>query len=1020
MLGKLKRSPAPASATESKEPLVKGWFRANEQLISGWAFLADDPSRKVDVDLLVDGRRVGRARADRFDPAVKAQMGGDGMCAFAFYLPSIDGGWTEGDAFAVEASTGAPLKTKLPKLSAPAFAGPPLTITSVSPSLIQGRVGAYPRFKENLLEIWSGDKRIVSDIPISWTDRSSGEFVAKPSAQALSQIISGNAEAALPGLKEAGLSVPLLAEPPRATLRRIQDELAVEVQGFSAEGCNITVRFAEPDRPPLQIAATVQGGVATCDWPSGFDFIHGQVSVAIEGADIPCVFRQPVELKDPDFATLGEEGSPWEIGEDTAAERGFYAFPNMLATELSVSGDLARLTTDRSEGGLRLSQLTATRGSAGETLSASILARASRNARIAVRLSDGQGLIAESKSSGQGRKQWVPIRLEAPLTRSIEGDVLVEIEARGTGVQEMEIALGDTAADRTDAPAPRGANLLVNDGLEEWPDGAGVLRHGVKGEICKGWRLFNRKCEAPVWTRAVMDPESGSIGLAIAAPEVTRWLRLEADIANPLRSPQPAVLHFRAGITQAARNLLSQQTEAVPQFVLLSRAFLLRRIRTMTEQGPSEAESVGAVIARKVSLSWDLEHFSFEVPPVDFPERDPSEAADAEETYHLILEFRGPTVLAVHDVELLPAQAPVETVPEQLKVEDRNIQLQIPLVKTIRHWSSPNPVLPIATERSAGEPMKWSAGALREPVEIVIPVFNALDETLGCLESLATTTKVPSLVRLIDDGSEPHVLASLQAYAQDKPWIDVRSLGQNRGYTFASDFGIRGAETEWVVLLNSDTVATRGWLEGMLDCARSDPNIAMVGPLSNAATYQSVPNLRDATKKWKVNSLPAGMTAEDMAEIVRNASQKDYPDAPLLNGFCTLMKRSVYLEVGGLNYGAFPQGYGEENDLCIRVRKAGWRLAIADDVYVFHHKSASFGNARREQLSKKGSTALRKLHPDVDVGALTDWFRDIPALVAVRAGVASALEELGCNRDEGSEGPSAETGSETVGDAVAA
>jgi GT2 family glycosyltransferase len=196
------------------------------------------------------------------------------------------------------------------------------------------------------------------------------------------------------------------------------------------------------------------------------------------------------------------------------------------------------------------------------------------------------------------------------------------------------------------------------------------------------------------------------------------------------------------------------------------------------------------------------------------------------------------------------------------------------------------------------------------------------------------------------------------------------------------------------VLLNSDTILTRGWLESMLACAHSDPSIAFVGPLSNAASYLSVPELYDASKKWKVNRLPPGMTPQDMADIVRRVSVRDYPEVPILNGFCTLMKRSAFIELGGLNPTAFPTGYGEENDLCFRAGKAGLKLAVADDVYVYHVKSASFGSSRRQELTKAGNAALAKLHPDVDIGALTTRFRETPALVAIRKAVAAELSRV--------------------------
>jgi hypothetical protein len=129
-----------------------------------------------------------------------------------------------------------------------------------------------------------------------------------------------------------------------------------------------------------------------------------------------------------------------------------------------------------------------------------------------------------------------------------------------------------------------------------------------------------------------------------------------------------------------------------------------------------------------------------------------------------------------------------------------------------------------------------------------------------------------------------------------------------------------------------------------------------------------------------------------MAALVAQASTRDFPEAPLLNGFCTLIRRSAFLEIGGFNVAAFPAGYGEENDLCTRATKAGYRLRIADHVYVHHTKSASFGHERRAELAKAGGQALRALHPDVDYGALTTGFRDLPTLVRLRAVVRRSLQ----------------------------
>jgi GT2 family glycosyltransferase len=132
-----------------------------------------------------------------------------------------------------------------------------------------------------------------------------------------------------------------------------------------------------------------------------------------------------------------------------------------------------------------------------------------------------------------------------------------------------------------------------------------------------------------------------------------------------------------------------------------------------------------------------------------------------------------------------------------------------------------------------------------------------------------------------------------------------------------------------------------------------------------------------------------------MARLVEELSLKMFPEATLLNGFCTLMRRDVIEEVGFLDEAAFPMGYGEENDLCLRVRKAGYSLAIADHIYVYHVKSASFGSARRSELSKRGTAALHAKHPDVDMKATQRELAELTSLIELRKRLRQRLDPAG-------------------------
>ena len=79
--------------------------------------------------------------------------------------------------------------------------------------------------------------------------------------------------------------------------------------------------------------------------------------------------------------------------------------------------------------------------------------------------------------------------------------------------------------------------------------------------------------------------------------------------------------------------------------------------------------------------------------------------------------------------------------------------------------------------------------------------------------------------------------------------------------------------------------------------------------------------------------------------------------------------------------------------MCARAVKAGYTLLIADDTYVFHAKSKSFGHSKRKELAKQGSAALKKKHPDVDWGDVTKRIFEHPSLVELRKQLAVSLAE---------------------------
>jgi O-antigen biosynthesis protein len=235
---------------------------------------------------------------------------------------------------------------------------------------------------------------------------------------------------------------------------------------------------------------------------------------------------------------------------------------------------------------------------------------------------------------------------------------------------------------------------------------------------------------------------------------------------------------------------------------------------------------------------------------------------------------------------------------------------------------------------------------MNDPVcDIIIPVHNSLEAADDCLRSVLAYTPLPVAVTVVDDASDPYVAEWLQAIARSDPRVRILRNEQNQGFLRSVNRGISASTAPFVCLLNSDTIVTSGWLEGMLRCAESDPRIAVVNPVSNAATNLSV-------------LMGPGLDVFTMAKAIARVSKRRYPDVVTAVGFCFLITRSAIDRFGGFDE-VYGHGYCEESDYCMRVTGAGLRTVVADDVFVYHRGGATFGRSRERYLKNRATFDAR-------------------------------------------------------------
>lgn len=236
---------------------------------------------------------------------------------------------------------------------------------------------------------------------------------------------------------------------------------------------------------------------------------------------------------------------------------------------------------------------------------------------------------------------------------------------------------------------------------------------------------------------------------------------------------------------------------------------------------------------------------------------------------------------------------------------------------------------------------------------IVVPVFNAVEETERCLNALQATVPERQPVIVIDDASTESGIASLFKNLPEH-WVRVKNR-RNLGFVGTANLGISLASPADVILLNSDTQVTEGWLEALLECAASDRRIASITPLSNNAEIASIPEFCQA------NAWP--QAPQRWARACAESGPPDYPEVPTGVGFCMYLRRHCLDAIGAFDESAFGRGYGEENDWCMRARAAGWHHVICDSAYVAHAGNASFGPLGLKAGGQAMETLLQR-HPD--------------------------------------------------------
>ena len=250
-------------------------------------------------------------------------------------------------------------------------------------------------------------------------------------------------------------------------------------------------------------------------------------------------------------------------------------------------------------------------------------------------------------------------------------------------------------------------------------------------------------------------------------------------------------------------------------------------------------------------------------------------------------------------------------------------------------------------------------------VSIVLPIYNAADALKECLDSLVKCT--PSCIKIIainDASTDAEVSNVLNSFSSVQN-LDVYTNDQNLGFSGTVNRGFSLANNADVIILNSDTVVSPGWVSNLKIKAYSNPKIATVTPLSNNAGPFSVAKQSSPRDSAQIQKLLNSIGCSEHFATTQ--------EMPTGHGFCLYIKSKAFEAVGYFDQDNFPRGYGEENDFCMRLKKRQLINTIDTKTYIYHAEAASFGSEKKASMVKEGRLKVDQLHPEY-TQEISDYF----------------------------------------------
>jgi len=263
-------------------------------------------------------------------------------------------------------------------------------------------------------------------------------------------------------------------------------------------------------------------------------------------------------------------------------------------------------------------------------------------------------------------------------------------------------------------------------------------------------------------------------------------------------------------------------------------------------------------------------------------------------------------------------------------------------------------------------------------VSIIILNWNGKEDTIECLESLKNISYPNYEIILVDNGSTD---GSVKYFEENYPEIEMIENGENLGFAegnnVAIEYILNSINSEYILLLNNDTIVKDNFIENLVNTAEKDNQIGIYGP---KMLFWDFKGRKDVI--WYAGGkadLSRGKIYHHKIGEIDYFNENEPKEVDFISGCCMLIKRDVFEKIGLLDPIYF--AYCEDIDFCLRAKKSNFKVIYVPTSIIWHKVSASTKgkfSSKKAYLKYRNTLFLVRKHGKLrfsnSINILTDSF----------------------------------------------